>query len=63
LISTLPWSHVFIDDIDTARDTPVRALKVEPGPHRVGLRTPDGLMHTIDIYVEPGQVVRIIRRF
>ncbi len=63
LISTLPWSHVFIDDIDTSRDTPVRALKVEPGPHRVGLRTPDGLMHTIDIYVEPGQVVRIIRRF
>ncbi len=63
LISTLPWSHVFIDDVDTGRDTPVRALKVEPGAHRVGLRTPDGLMHTVDIYVEPGQIVRIIRRF
>jgi len=63
LISTLPWSHVLIDDKDTGRDTPVRALKVEPGPHRVGLRTPDGQVHNLDIYVEPGQVVRIIRRF
>ncbi len=63
LISTLPWSHVLIDDQDTGRDTPVRALKVEPGPHRLGLRTPDGQVHNLDIYVEPGQVVRIIRRF
>ncbi len=63
LISTLPWSHVFIDDVDTGRDTPVRALKVEAGPHRVGLRTPDGAMHTVDVFVEPGATVRIIRRF
>jgi serine/threonine protein kinase len=63
LISTLPWSHVFVDGNDTGRDTPVRALHVSEGAHRIGLRTPDGLTHFVDVFVEPGQVVRIIRRF
>lgn len=63
LISTLPWSRVFVDDVDTGRDTPVRALRVPPGPHRIGLRTSDGTMHTVEVYVEAGQTVRVIRRF
>jgi hypothetical protein len=63
LISTLPWSRVFVDGIDTGRDTPVRALPVPAGAHRIGLRTPDGLMHDVYVYVEAGRVVRIIRRF
>ncbi len=63
LISTLPWSRVFVDDVDTGRDTPVRALRVAPGPHRIGLRTSDGTMHTVEVYVEAGQTVRVIRRF
>ncbi|HVZ33199.1 MAG TPA: hypothetical protein VG963_12285, partial [Polyangiaceae bacterium] len=63
LISTVPWSHVFVDEEDTERDTPVRSLRVPAGPHRIGLRTPDGVMHQVDVVVEAGQVVRIIRRF
>ncbi len=63
LISTLPWSRVFVDDVDTGRDTPVRALRVAPGPHRIGLRTADGTMHTVEVYVEAGETVRVIRRF
>jgi hypothetical protein len=63
LISTLPWSHVFVDNVDTGRDTPVRALRVAEGPHRIGLRTPDGITHFVDVFVEAGQTVRIIRRF
>jgi eukaryotic-like serine/threonine-protein kinase len=63
LISTVPWSHVFVDDQDTGRDTPVRSLRVPAGAHRIGLRTPDDVMHQVDVVVEPGKVVRIIRRF
>jgi hypothetical protein len=63
LISTVPWSRVFIDGIDSERDTPVRALRVAAGAHRVGLRTPDDVMHEFDVVVKPGQTVRIIRRF
>jgi serine/threonine protein kinase len=63
LISTLPWSHVFVDGHDTGRDTPVRALRVPEGQHRIGLRTPDGIVHNVDVFVEAGQTVRIIRRF
>lgn len=63
LLSTLPWSRVFIDGVDTGRDTPVRSLRVPAGPHTIGLRTPDGVMHDVEVVVEPGKVVRIIRRF
>ena len=63
LISTVPWSHVFIDEVDTGRDTPVRALRIAAGPHRIGLRTPDNVTHQVDVVVEAGRVVRIIRRF
>jgi len=63
LISTVPWSRVFVDGIDSERDTPVRALRVTAGAHRVGLRTPDDVMHELDVMVRPGQTVRIVRRF
>ncbi|HEX5661204.1 MAG TPA: PEGA domain-containing protein, partial [Polyangiales bacterium] len=63
LISTVPWSHVLVDGQDTGRDTPVRALRVPAGKHKVGLRTPDDVLHEVDVDVKAGQVVRIIRRF
>ncbi|MFT3927595.1 MAG: protein kinase [Myxococcales bacterium] len=63
LISTLPWSRVFIDGVDSGRDTPVRSLRVPAGAHRIGLRTPDNLTHDVEVDVEAGKVVRIIRRF
>jgi serine/threonine protein kinase len=63
LISTVPWSHVMVDGQDSGRDTPVRALRVPAGKHKIGLRTPDDVMHDVDVDVKAGQVVRIIRRF
>lgn len=63
LISTLPWSRVFIDGRDTGRDTPVRELKVSPGTHVIGLRTPDGVMHEVKVDIEAGARKKIIRRF
>jgi len=63
LISTVPWSRVLIDGRDTGRDTPVRALRVPAGAHRIVLRTPDGNDHEVAVVVQPGRTVRIIRRF
>jgi hypothetical protein len=63
LISTVPWSRVIIDGNDTGRDTPVRALRVAVGPHRVVLRTPDGPEHEVSVMVLPGKTIRIIHRF
>jgi eukaryotic-like serine/threonine-protein kinase len=63
LISTVPWSHVLVDGEDSGRDTPVRALRVPAGKHKIGLRTPDEVLHEVDVDVRAGQVVRIIRRF
>jgi Protein kinase domain len=63
LISTVPWSRVIIDGNDTGRDTPVRALRIAVGPHRVLLRTPEGPEHEISVMVLPGKTIRIIHRF
>jgi len=63
LISTVPWSHVTVDGEDTGRDTPVRALNVSAGHHKIGLKTPDDVMHEVEVDVGAGKVVRIIRRF
>lgn len=63
LISTTPWSRVIIDGNDTGRDTPVRALRVAQGAHRVTLRVPEGEDHDIEINVQPGKTIRIIRHF
>jgi hypothetical protein len=62
-ISTIPWSRVIIDGTDTGRDTPVRAMRVAVGPHRVLLRTPDGPEHEVSVMVLPGKTIPIIHRF
>jgi serine/threonine protein kinase len=63
LISTVPWSRVIIDGVDTGRDTPVRALRVAAGDHTILLRTPEGEEHSVAVSVVAGKTVRIIRRF
>ncbi|MGE0790254.1 MAG: serine/threonine-protein kinase [Sandaracinaceae bacterium] len=61
-INTMPWARVFVDGRDTGRNTPVRNLRVPAGHHRIGLRTNDGTMHTIETDVSSGQNVRIVRQ-
>lgn len=63
LISTVPWTRVIIDGTDTGRDTPVRALRVPSGAHKIVLKTPEGVEHEVSVVVQPGKTVRIIRRF
>ncbi len=63
MVNTMPWARVFVDGRDTGKNTPVRALKVSAGSHRIGLRTPDGTMHTVQVNVAPGETVRVTRRF
>ncbi|NOY90762.1 MAG: protein kinase [Deltaproteobacteria bacterium] len=62
VINTMPWAHVFIDGRDTGRNTPIRSMRVPAGDHRIGLRTNDGTMHTVNVTVAPGQTVRVVRR-
>ena len=62
VINSLPWARVFVDGRDTGRNTPVPSLRVPAGTRRVGLRTPDGQMHTFPVEVEAGATVRLSKR-
>ena len=62
-ISTIPWSHVFIDGKDSHHSTPVRNLRVTTGPHRIELRTDEGAVHVVNVEIRRGVVTRIIHRF
>jgi hypothetical protein len=53
---------VFVDGRDTGRNTPIRNLRVPVGRHTIGLRTNDGVMHTVQVTVEPDTTVRIVRQ-
>ena len=43
--------------------TPLLNFKVAPGPHTIGLQTPDWQTFTEKVDVKPGETVRIIKRF
>ncbi|MDW8361493.1 MAG: PEGA domain-containing protein, partial [Myxococcales bacterium] len=62
VINTIPWARVFIDGRDTRRNTPIPELRVRAGTRRVGLQTPDGRMHEIEVEVPANETVRITRR-
>ena len=62
VINTIPWARVFVDGRDTGQNTPVRNLRISAGSHRIGLRTADGTMHNVNVEVNPGETVRLMRR-
>jgi serine/threonine protein kinase len=62
-INTVPWSLVFIDGRDTGRSTPLLGYPIAPGPHEIRLQTGTGGVYIERIMVQPGQAVRITRRF
>jgi hypothetical protein len=60
-LRTIPWAHVFVDGQDTGRTTPTQ-LRVPAGRHTIGLRTEEGVMHTMVVTVRPGETQRIARQ-
>lgn len=55
-----PPAHVFIDDVDTASDTPLAHFEVKAGHHRVRLVSLDGKQrHTFGIRIKSGQEKRV----
>jgi hypothetical protein len=54
---------VFIDGRDTGRSTPLLGYPIAPGPHEIRLQTGTGGVYIERIMVQPGQAVRITRRF
>lgn len=60
-LQTIPWAHVFVDGQDTGRTTPTQ-LRVPAGRHTIGLRTEEGVMHTMVVTVRPGETQRIARQ-
>lgn len=62
VINTIPWAEVYIDGRATGLNTPVRGHRVSAGSHRIGLKTQDGEMHTVNVEVPAGETIRIMRR-
>lgn len=62
MIQTIPWARVFVDGRDTGQSTPVRSLRVPAGRHEIGLRTADGVMHTVQVDVAADETTRIVRQ-
>ncbi|MCZ7686586.1 MAG: PEGA domain-containing protein [Sandaracinaceae bacterium] len=62
MIQTIPWARVFVDGRDTGQSTPVRNLRVPAGRHEIGLRTADGVMHTVQVDVAADETTRIVRQ-
>ncbi|MGB0678312.1 MAG: protein kinase domain-containing protein [Polyangiales bacterium] len=62
-IHTTPAARVFVDGKDTGLLTPLSSFELSAGLHRIGLRTPDGRMHHLQVRVQAGRTVRIARRY
>ncbi len=62
MIQTIPWARVFVDGRDTGQSTPVRNLRVPAGRHTIGLRTADGVTHTVQVDVAADETTRIVRQ-
>jgi len=62
-VHAMPWARVFVDGEDSGRWTPVRALQVSPGHHLVELRAAGGAEHRVEVYVTPGEDLRIVHQF
>ncbi len=63
VINTIPWAEIFVDGRNTRKRTPQRRMRVRAGQRVIGLKTPDGTMHRVEVEVPPGETVRIIKRF
>jgi serine/threonine protein kinase len=63
--NTRPWSKVYVDGKYTGRETPIppdKKLKLTAGKHKVIFETPGGKRYAFEIEVEPGKVLKLIKR-
>jgi len=63
ILTTVPWAHVHLDGRHTGRRTPIPDLQVSPGRHLLRLVADDGRSIEEEIFVRPGESLRIVRRF
>jgi serine/threonine protein kinase len=63
ILTTMPWAHVHLDGRPTGRRTPIPDLQVSPGQHLLRLVADDGRSIEEEIFVRPGESLRIVRRF
>lgn len=63
ILTTVPWAHVHLDGRPTGRRTPIPDLQVSPGRHLLRLVADDGRSIEEEIFVRPGESLRIVRRF
>lgn len=63
VLTTVPWAHVHLDGRPTGRRTPIPDLQVSPGRHLLRLVADDGRSIEEEIFVRPGESLRIVRRF
>jgi len=57
-VSSVPPAKVFIDDIDTGRSTPIEALALPPGNHRLRLEA-GALKRALGFQITVGQTTRL----
>jgi hypothetical protein len=63
IVQSIPWARVFVDGVDTQRNTPLRDLRVPSGTRRVGLRAENaGPIVEFNVDVYPGEAARLVRQ-
>ncbi|MBW1810469.1 MAG: serine/threonine protein kinase [Deltaproteobacteria bacterium] len=63
--NTRPWSKVYIDGKYSGRETPIapdKKLKLTAGKHKVIFETPGGKRFVFEVMIEPGKVLKLIKR-
>ena len=58
-----PRGEVYVDGVYHGRVPPLTEVQLPPGPHRVQLRNPGSLTHTMSIEVKPGERMTVSHTF
>jgi eukaryotic-like serine/threonine-protein kinase len=54
-VSCVPWCHIYVDGLDTGRNSPVSGMKLSAGRHELRVvNPPSGRTRDIDVEVENG---------
>ncbi len=63
-INCLPYCRIYIDGVDTGRDSPAIGLKLSPGKHRLKLVNPPTQMEReVEVVIETDKTLRRVIEF